>query len=613
MDALDRVIPTPALLEVDEIDLAVSPSRAWELVRHGDLGSSPLVRALFAVRTLPDRIAHESVGTVALHIDDLTSSTAHPGFQVLVDEPNREVVVGAIGKVWHLEIPFVHVDDADAFRTFAEPGFVKVAWAIRISPRGERDSRVELELRVDATDPGSWAKFNRYFALIGPASRFIRRSLLSALGRQHGTPRAKEDQRPLPGDELLADARDQITDGVTIAATPAAIWPWLMQMGCGRAGFYSIDVLDNEGVRSAREVHPELQRLRVGDIVPATPAGEDGFEVLAVDPPRALVLGTLFDADAKRQRRFDAERPERFWQVTWSFVLEPIDASTTRLHVRARAAFPNTGRLHAEWMKPVHHLMQVAQLRHLAARIEGRLPHDDARDIAEGVGGAAVMIAALFTPFMRDARSHWGVDAQTAARVLPGDDLVASPRWSWTHGIEIDAAPAEVWPWIAQLGADRGGFYSYQWLENVAGCDLKNAETIHPEWAVSEGDSLLLHPKMPPLRIVALEQGRFFVVHAPADAGARTAGKSWAEASWLFFVEPLEGGTSRLISRYRCMTSDDLATRLGFGPALIEPIGFAMDRRMLLGVKARVEARKTTRRLRSFARRGEKTRKEALR
>ena len=613
MPGLDRVIPTPALLEIDDIDLAIPPARAWEILRHGDLGESPLVRALFVVRTLPERIARKPAGELTLRIDGLTSSTAKPGFQVLVDDPGREVVVGAIGKVWHLEIPFVHVEDAEAFGRFAESGFVKVAWAIRISPRGARDTHVEIELRVDATDRDAWSKFRRYFALIGPASRFIRRSLLSSLVRKYGAPDSQEEQRSLAGDELLTDAGEQITHGVTIAAKPEAIWPWLMQMGCGRGGFYSIDTRDNEGVRSAREVHPELQRLRVGDVVPTTPDGDDGFEVLVIDPARTLVLGSLYDADAKRPRRFDAERPQRFWQVTWSFVLEPLDAFSTRLHVRARAAFPTGGRIYAEWIRPVHHLMQSAQLRHLAARIERRLPNDDARDVAEGIGGAAVIVAALLTPFMRDARSHWGVDAATEARALPGDDLVASPRWTWTHGIEIEAPRSDVWPWIAQLGADRGGFYSYQWLENVAGCQLRNAESIHEGWTLEVGDALVLHPKMPPLRVVAMERGRFFVVQAPTDEAARLSGRPWAEGSWLFLVESLGEGRSRLISRYRSATSNDLATRLGFGSTLLEPIGFAMDRRMLLGVKARVEATRAKRPLRSLARRGEISTKVGMR
>jgi len=602
--ALDRVIPAPRLVEVDHVDLAVSPHRAWDEVRHGDLGDSQLARALFLVRTLPDRFAHRSSSTtLELRIDALHSSPESPGFQVLADDGGTELVVGAIGKVWHLQIPFVHVAGAEAFRAFAEPRFVKVAWALRVTPRGEHDSRVTVEVRVDATDAESWARFRRYFAVIGPGSRFIRRSLFAALAERLGTPESKERERLLAGDELLPDAGAQLTHGITIEARPAAIWPWLVQMGCGRAGFYSIDALDNDGTRSAREIHPEWQRVRVGDLLRATPDGEDGFEVLALEPERFLVLGGLYDADAHQQREFGAERPERFWHATWSFVLEPLDAATTRLHVRARAAFPETDRLRVEWIRPVHQLMESAQLAHLAARVEDRLPRDDWRDVLEGIGGAAIMIAAFLTPFQREARSHWGLDEALAARWYPGDELVASPRWGWTHGIEIDAAAEEIWPWLAQLGADRGGFYSYQWLENVAGCGVRNAETIHRDWTICEGGLLRLHPEMPPLRVAALERGRYFVALAAADEAARAAGQPWAEASWLFFLEPLGEDRCRLVSRYRCGSSDQVATRLTMGPTFLEPVGFAMDRRMLLGVKSRAENTATNKPLRNLVRR----------
>ena len=151
-------------------------------------------------------------------------------------------------------------------------------------------------------------------------------------------------------------------------------------------------------------------------------------------------------------------------------------------------------------------------------------------------------------------------------------------------------APADaVWPWIAQIGADRGGFYSYQWLENIAGCELRNAERIHPEWEHHEGDTLTLHPRMPALRIVALERGRYLLAHGAPDTHAQATGEPWASATWLFFIEPLGDGSCRVISRFRAACSDDLATRLSFGPTFTEPVGFAMDRRMLMGIRARSE------------------------
>jgi hypothetical protein len=88
--------------------------------------------------------------------------------------------------------------------------------------------------------------------------------------------------------------------------------------------------------------------------------------------------------------------------------------------------------------------------------------------------------------------------------------------------------------------------------------------------------------------VVEVAGGRHFVAHAEADRDARAAGRLWIEASWLFLVESLGPGRSRLISRYRCAFSDHLGARIAFG-VLLEPIGFAMDRRMLLGIKERAE------------------------
>jgi hypothetical protein len=290
-----------------------------------------------------------------------------------------------------------------------------------------------------------------------------------------------------------------------------------------------------------------------------------------------------------RQLAFSSARPERFWHMTWAFLLEPLDARSTRLTVRVRGACSRRERGRLRWLRLVHPVMETAQLRHLAARAEGRLRRDDWRDIGEGVVGAIRMAFGLVTPFLRRRRARWGIDPQSATQPMPGDGLVASPRWSWTHGIDIDAPPSAVWPWVAQVGADRGGFYSYQWLENLVGCRLRNAETVHPEWELGAGQALVLHPAVPGLPIAAAERGRYLVAHAPAPSRAKVEGRPWVEASWLFLVEPSGPGHSRLVSRYRAACSDDLRTRLSFGPALVEPIGGEMDRRMLRGIKARVE------------------------
>jgi hypothetical protein len=86
--------------------------------------------------------------------------------------------------------------------------------------------------------------------------------------------------------------------------------------------------------------------------------------------------------------------------------------------------------------------------------------------------------------------------------------------------------------------------------------------------------------------MVIKEPGHYFGAYAGPESGARGNGRPWVESSWLFCVEPIAGGRCRLVSRYRCATSDDFATRLQFGPLLIEPVGFAMDRRMLSAIPA---------------------------
>ena len=196
-----------------------------------------------------------------------------------------------------------------------------------------------------------------------------------------------------------------------------------------------------------------------------------------------------------------------------------------------------------------------------------------------GAGGAAAMLGAMITPFRRGARTHWGIHEEDAESEFPGDDIVPVPSWMWTHAVEIDAPREQVWPWIAQLGADRAGFYSYQFLENLAGCNVRNAETVHDEWVRSDGAPLSLHPRLPPLE-VQTKPNELLLARLDMDK---------TRASWLVYLEPLGPGRCRCISRYRCVTSPDLASRVRLGPALMEPVSFAMDRRMLRGLKERAE------------------------
>ena len=180
MTLLDHILPSARLVEVHAADVAADPARAWAALRGADLADTPATRALFRARTSLERLFGGSPAPFAVRIDDMRSTPEAPGFQRLGETPGSEVAVGAIGKVWRLRIPFVHVGDARAFARFAGPGYVKVAWSIRVAPR-PGGARVAIEVRVAATDDASWRKFRLYFAAIGPFSRFIRRSLLAGL------------------------------------------------------------------------------------------------------------------------------------------------------------------------------------------------------------------------------------------------------------------------------------------------------------------------------------------------------------------------------------------------------------------------------------------------
>ena len=160
----------------------------------------------------------------------------------------------------------------------------------------------------------------------------------------------------LPGDELVPTPSEADTRGITIDAPPSRVWPWLVQMGFGRAGWYSYDKVDMTG-RSAERIVPEWQTLTVGDTMPTHPGG--GFVVKTIDPERALVLyldSEIVQSWTSRPTEhaegngktpanlaaagafMNAAQPPEF-AASWAFVLEPIGEERTRLIERFRIGF----------------------------------------------------------------------------------------------------------------------------------------------------------------------------------------------------------------------------------------------------------------------------------
>jgi hypothetical protein len=374
--AISRFVPTPRLHEVDRVAVASDPAVTWAAARHVDLYRLPFVRALFAMRTAPDRIAERLHGRRgpptprSMRIDDIIATPSR-GFRHLDERPGEEVVVGAIGKVWQPRIPFVDVDGADVFVAFNEPGFIKVAWAVQVYPRSGGGSWMGVELRVSGTDDRAWREFASYWRLIGPFSRLIRLRVLRMLARQLGN--APPDAKRLLGaDDMLPVPDASWTHAVTIEAPPEHIWPWLAQMGCRRGGWYSIDWLDNGGAPSASRIIPEFQQIRVGDRLPATPNDTGGFAVLRAEPPRLLVLGSpSLSSEARASDKSWGMFGARY-DSTWAFVLEPVGDTATRLVVRVRGRVQPGARatLARVALRPIHEVMERTQLRNLKRRAE---------------------------------------------------------------------------------------------------------------------------------------------------------------------------------------------------------------------------------------------------
>ena len=173
---------------------------------------------------------------------------------------------------------------------------------------------------------------------------------------EHWGATADEIAGPMPGDDIVRDARIVATRSITLAAPPEVVFAWIRQMGFGRAGWYSYDILDNLGRRSAREIHPEWQQLSTGGEIPAGPVS---FVAALVEPPRHVVMH--FGPTHERHRKVD---------FSLAYDLRD-DPAGTRLvtRVRARVSTP-AGRLVEQLLLgPGDGVMVRRQLLNLALRV----------------------------------------------------------------------------------------------------------------------------------------------------------------------------------------------------------------------------------------------------
>ena len=165
-----------------------------------------------------------------------------------------------------------------------------------------------------------------------------------------------------------------------------------------------------------------------------------------------------------------------------------------------------------------------------------------------------------------------------ADAVMPGDDLLAYPDVVTTRAVGIEAPANRVWPWLVQMGPGRAGAYTYDWIENLFGLNMHSASTIIPEFQqIAVGDAWRLGSRGPVLRVALVEPERALVVRS--DDG------KWV---WAFVLEP-GCDLTRLISRNRIVTPGAARLQRVFMRYVMEPGSLVMERKMLLGIRARAE------------------------
>ena len=189
-------------------------------------------------------------------------------------------------------------------------------------------------------------------------------------------------------------------------------------------------------------------------------------------------------------------------------------------------------------------------------------------------------ISVLYWFPIRGWMSRWGAAPSDLTRVMAGDALIVKPTYSGTMAITVNAKPEHIWPWLVQIGYQRGGLYSYDWLDRLFGfLDRPSATRILPEFQhLAVGDRIPMG-QGPSWPVAAIEPNRALVLDM-----RNLGGFDWV---WQFGLYPVDENQTRLVTRSRVRTRSAWAR---LGTFAIEPAGFLMTRRMLLGLKQRAEA-----------------------
>jgi hypothetical protein len=192
-----------------------------------------------------------------------------------------------------------------------------------------------------------------------------------------------------------------------------------------------------------------------------------------------------------------------------------------------------------------------------------------------------VYLTALHPWFM-----NWGATPTEQHMIIPGDERVGEPATQFTRAITVQAPAARVWPWLVQIGQDRAGFYSNDWLENIFLADIHNGDEIRPEWQTRTlGDAV----PMTRANYLGGRLGDFTKTRIQVLELGRVIGDN----PGVFFLQPIDDHTTRLLLRERNPVSFTNSFQQIIMPWFIrltwDPMHFVMEKRMLYGIQARAE------------------------
>jgi hypothetical protein len=207
---------------------------------------------------------------------------------------------------------------------------------------------------------------------------------------------------------------------------------------------------------------------------------------------------------------------------------------------------------------PVHEFRRRSMQKAMPSRWKSRL----------AVLALFIVLVGIYAGYVRPWHARWGATADEQRMALPGDALAINPAAVTTRAVTIDAPPEVVWQWLVQIGQGRGGWYSYDWMENLFAADMHNAAAIEPALqTLAVGDPILFTQMGLHATVAAIMPQQALVL----DGG------------WTFYLEPVGERSTRLIVRYFCKDNPI------YYYTIFEPAHFLMESGMMLGIKDRAE------------------------